>query len=146
MEQLGFPGNWPNSPIWDRAFALNQSSMKAASMLDRTSCMTAVETRASLTEAEVIYDERTRTPDQAARAKKAAQRSLLRTHLRYGIVIEVEPVLPRRCWIGGRHRTRICRKARTVRLCRPSTWWSLCRSFVRKSCSRSQRDSQLRSS
>lgn len=90
MEQLGFPDAWSSSPIWDLAFALDRSPMAAASLLDRTECMTAAETRASLTRAEVIDEERTRTPAQAARAKKAAQRSLLRTYLKHDVVIEVE--------------------------------------------------------
>ncbi|MDO4254068.1 MAG: Abi family protein [Kocuria sp.] len=90
MAQLGFPDDWRNSPIWGRAFALDRSPMAAASLLDRAECMTAAETRASLTEAEVIESERTRTPAQAARAKKAAQRSLLRTYLKHDVVIEVE--------------------------------------------------------
>lgn len=90
MEQLGFPDSWRSSPIWDRAFALDRSPMMAASLLDRAECMTAAETRASLTGAEVIDAERTRTPAQAARAKKAAQRSLLRTYLKHNVVIEVE--------------------------------------------------------
>lgn len=59
-------------------------------LLDRAECMTAAETRASLTEAEVIESERTRTPAQAARAKKAAQRSLLRTYLKHDVVIEID--------------------------------------------------------
>lgn len=90
MEQLGFPDDWRSSPIWDSTLAIDRSPMVAASLLDRTECMTAAETRASLTEAEVIDPERTRTPAQTARAKKAAQRSLLRTYLKYGVVIEVE--------------------------------------------------------
>ncbi|WP_454293319.1 Abi family protein [Salana multivorans] len=90
MAQLGFPDDWRSSSIWDRAFALDRSPMMAASLLDRAECMTAAETRASLTEAEVIEPERTRAPAQTARAKKAAQRSLLRTYLKYGVVIEVE--------------------------------------------------------
>jgi abortive infection bacteriophage resistance protein len=90
MAQLGFPDGWRSSPIWDQAFALDRSPMAAASLLDRAECMTAAETRASLTGAEVLEPERTRTPAQAARAKKAAQRSLLRTYLKYEVVIEVE--------------------------------------------------------
>lgn len=90
MEQVGFPDGWRGSPIWGRGFALDRSSMLAAGLLDRAESMTAAETRASLTEAEVIEAERTRTPTQAARAKKAAQRSLLRTYLKYRVVIEIE--------------------------------------------------------
>ena len=90
MEQLGFPDGWRSSPIWERAFALDRSPMAAASLLDRAECMTAAETRASLTGAEVIDEMRTRTPAQAARAKKAAQRSLLRTYLKHDVVIEIE--------------------------------------------------------
>lgn len=90
MEQLGFPDGWRSSPIWDRAFALDRLPMVAASLLDRAECMTAAETRASLTGAEVIDEKRIRTPAQAARAKKAAQRSLLRTYLKHDVVIEVE--------------------------------------------------------
>lgn len=90
LEQLGFPDGWRSSPIWDRAFALCRSPMAAASLLDRAECMTAAETRASLTGAEVIDEKRTRTSAQAARAKKAAQRSLLRTYLKHDVVIEIE--------------------------------------------------------
>lgn len=89
MGQLGFPDGWRSSPIWDLAFALDRSPMAAASLLDRAECMTAAETRASLTGAEVIDEKQTRTPAQAARAKKAAQRTLLRTYLKYDVVIEV---------------------------------------------------------
>lgn len=90
MEQLGFPDGWRSSPIWDLAFALDRSPMAAASLLDRAECITAAETRASLTGAEVIDEKRTRTPAQSARAKEAAQRSLLRTYLKHDVVIEVE--------------------------------------------------------
>ncbi|SBN59517.1 Abortive infection bacteriophage resistance protein [Propionibacterium freudenreichii] len=90
MEQLGLPDGWRSSPIWDRAFALDRLPMVAASLLDRAECMTAAETRASLTGAEVIDEKRIRTPAQAARAKKAAQGSLLRTYLKHDVVIEVE--------------------------------------------------------
>lgn len=90
MAQLGFPDGWRSSPIWGRAFALDRSPMVAASLLDRTECMTAVDTRALLTEAEVVKSEQALTPAQATRAKKAAQRRLLRTYLKYDVVIEVE--------------------------------------------------------
>ncbi|WP_396906977.1 Abi family protein [Mycolicibacterium phlei] len=90
MAQLGFPDHWRSSPIWDRSFALDRSPMAAASLLDRVECLTTAETRASLTGAEVTDAERTRSSAEVARAKKAAQRSLLRTYLNYGVVIEVE--------------------------------------------------------
>ncbi|MFX4270875.1 Abi family protein [Propionibacteriaceae bacterium Y1685] len=90
MLQLGFPDDWRSSPVWDRGFALDTSPMLAASLLDRAECRTAAETRASLTGAEVIDAEYDRTPEQAARAMKAAQRSLLRAYRKYQVVIEVE--------------------------------------------------------
>lgn len=90
MVQLGFPDDWRSSPIWGRTFALDRSPMVAASLLDRAEWMTTTETRASLTEAKVHDPERSRTPEEATRAKKAAQRDLLRTYLKYDVVIEVE--------------------------------------------------------
>ncbi|WGP04993.1 Abi family protein [Bacillus subtilis] len=90
MVQLGFPDGWRSSRVWDRGFALDPSPMLAASLLDRAECWTAVETRAALTGAEVTEAEGERTPEQAARAMKAAQRSLLRTYLKHRVVIEVE--------------------------------------------------------
>src|SRR5699024_1793095 len=76
--------------VWGRGFALDTSPMLAASLLGRAGCRTAAETRASLTGAEVIDAEYDRTPEQAARAMKAAQRSLLRAYRKYQVVIEVE--------------------------------------------------------
>lgn len=90
MGQLGFPDGWRSSPVWDRGFALDPSPMLAASLLDRVECWTATETRAALTSAEVTEAEHDRTPEQGARAMKAAQRSLLRTYLRHRVVIEIE--------------------------------------------------------
>lgn len=90
MGQLGFPANWRSSPIWDRNFALDPSPMLAASLLDRAECLTTTETRAALTRAEVAEAEQARTPEQAARAMKAAQRSLLRAYLKHEVVIGVE--------------------------------------------------------
>lgn len=91
MRQLGFPDGWRSNPIWDREFALDRTPMVAASLLDRSDSMTAAETRAALTGAEVIAEaEQARTPEQAERAKKAAQRKLLRTYLGYEVVIEIE--------------------------------------------------------
>lgn len=90
MIQLGFPDGWRSNPVWGRDFELDPSPMLAASLLDRAECWTAAETRAALTRAEVTEAEHDRTPEQAARAMKAAQRSLLRTYLRYRVVIEVE--------------------------------------------------------
>ena len=43
-----------------------------------------------MTGAEVIDEKRTRTPAQTARAKKAVQRSLLRSYFKHDVVIEVE--------------------------------------------------------
>ncbi|WP_454295390.1 Abi family protein [Salana multivorans] len=90
MIQLGFPDGWRSTPVWDRDFALDASPMLAASLLDRAECRTAAETRAALTRAEITEAERERTPEQSTRAMKAAQRSLLRTYLKYRVVIEVE--------------------------------------------------------
>lgn len=90
MLQLGFPDGWRSIPVWERGFALDPSPMLAAGLLDRAECWTAVETRAALTRAEVTEAERERTPEQAARALKAAQRSLLRAYLKHRVVIEVE--------------------------------------------------------
>lgn len=90
MGQLGFPDGWRNNPIWDQDFALDRTPMLAAGLLDRADSMTAAETRTALTGAEVIEARQTRTTEQATRAKKAAQRSLLRTYLKHGVVIEIE--------------------------------------------------------
>jgi abortive infection bacteriophage resistance protein len=90
MIQLGFPDGWRTSPVCDGGFALDPSPMLAASLLDRAECRTAAETRARLTRAEVTEAAYDRTSEQAARAMKAAQRSLLRTYLKYRVVIEVE--------------------------------------------------------
>ncbi|RRD29653.1 Abi family protein [Actinomyces bowdenii] len=90
MNQLGFPDGWRSSPLWDRDFTLDPSSMLAASLLDRVDCRTAAETRTALTCADVTESERDRTPEQAQRAMKAAQRSLLRTYLKHRVLIEVE--------------------------------------------------------
>lgn len=90
MTQLGFPDDWRSSPAWGRGFALDPSPMLAASLLDRAKCWTAVETRAALTRAEVTKAAHDLTPDQAARAMKAAQRSLLRAYRKHQVVIEIE--------------------------------------------------------
>ncbi|MFE6967788.1 Abi family protein [Isoptericola sp. NPDC057653] len=90
MGQLGFPDDWKRSPIWDRSFALDQSPMMAASLLDRAESLTAPQARATLTAAEPKPKAEPRSPDQLAAARRGAQKSLLRTYLKYGVVIEVE--------------------------------------------------------
>ncbi len=90
IRQLGFPDDWRSDPMWRRDFASDLTPMLAAGLLDRTDCWTAVETRAALSSAEITDPERERSPEQYRRAKKAAQRSLLRTYLKYQVVIEVE--------------------------------------------------------
>lgn len=88
--QLGFPDDWRSSPVWDRGFALDPSPMRAASLLDRTEFLTAPQTRAVLTSAEPTPKAEPRTSEQLAAAKHGAQKSLLRSYLRYQVVIEVE--------------------------------------------------------
>ncbi|PRA01423.1 abortive phage resistance protein [Arthrobacter sp. MYb224] len=90
VAQLGFPDGWRSSSAWGRGFSLDPSPMLAASLLDRAKCWTAAETRAALTHAEVTEAEHDRTPEQASRALKAAQRSLLRAYRKHQVVIEVE--------------------------------------------------------
>lgn len=90
MTQLGFPDDWRSSPTWGRAFSLDPSPVLTASLLDRAKWWTAVETRAALTRAEVAGTEHYRTPEEAARAMKAAQRSLLRAYRKHQVVIEIE--------------------------------------------------------
>lgn len=90
MEQLGFPDDWRSNPIWDRHFALDRSPMLAASLLDRVECLTVGDARAALTAAEPKAKAEPRTPGQLAAAKRGAQKSLLRSYLKYHVVIEVE--------------------------------------------------------
>lgn len=90
MRQLGFPAGWRSSPIWSRDFALDSAPMAAASLLDRVEALTAPQARAALTAAEVEAPEEPRTPQQLAGARRGAQKALLRTYLRYKVVIEVE--------------------------------------------------------
>ncbi|MEG9246838.1 Abi family protein [Arthrobacter sp. Soc17.1.1.1] len=90
MGQLGFPVDWRTNPIWDRSFVLNNSPMLAANLLDRTDSHTAVETRAVLTGAEMNEAVQVQTPEQAEREKSRARHKLLKTYLRYRVVIEIE--------------------------------------------------------
>lgn len=90
MTQLGFPADWRRSPIWDQKFALDTSPMLAANLLDRAECSTAVETRAALTGATVDPNKEIHTPEQGSRAKKAAQRKLLKSYTDYKVVIEIK--------------------------------------------------------
>lgn len=90
MGQLGFPDDWSESPIWARDFTVDPMPMLAASLLDRVTTTTASETRMSLTGVEVAQTALPRTSEQAGRATKAAQRSLLRTYLKHGVLIEIE--------------------------------------------------------
>lgn len=90
LDQLGFPAHWWSSPIWDRGFALDRSPMLAASLLDRTDSLTAPQARAVLTSAEAMPTNKPRTSEQLAAAQRGAQKSLLRTYLRYKVVIEIE--------------------------------------------------------
>lgn len=90
MAQLGFPDDWKENPIWGRTFVLDRSPMLAASLLDRTDCLSAPKAREALTTAEPSRVDGSRTPAQLTAAKRAAQKSLLRTYLKYRVVIEVE--------------------------------------------------------
>lgn len=88
--QLGFPDDWRSSPIWDRDFVLDQAPMLAASLLDRTGAYTAPEARAALYAARAKPADNERTEAQQQAAKRAAQKDLLRTYLRYQVVVEIE--------------------------------------------------------
>ncbi|QGK68827.1 Abi family protein [Allosaccharopolyspora coralli] len=90
MGQLGFPADWRGRPIWEQGFALDSSPMLAASLLDRVDSLTAPQARAALTAAQPTPTDKQRTPGQLAAAKRGAQKSLLRTYLRYEVVIEIE--------------------------------------------------------
>ncbi len=90
MSQLGFPDGWRDNQIWDRGFALDRMPMLVASLLDRAESMTAAQTREALTSVELTEVEQDRTAEEEARAKKAAQRKLLRTYRKYKVVIEIE--------------------------------------------------------
>lgn len=90
LAQLGFPEAWRSSPIWARDFVLESSPMVAADLLDRADSLTAPQARATLTAAEPKAKDEPRTPEQLAAAKRGAQKALLRTYLKYGVVIEVE--------------------------------------------------------
>lgn len=88
--QLGFPNNWQSNTIWNSAFTLDRSPMQAASLLDRTECLTAPRTRRRLTSAKPEPKAEPRTSAQLEAAKRGAQKSLLRTYLRYNVVIEIQ--------------------------------------------------------
>jgi abortive infection bacteriophage resistance protein len=90
LRQLGFPDDWRTDAVWDHEFTLDPAPMMAASLLDRTESLTAAETRAALVGAEVTESEHPRSAEQEVRAKNAAQRKLLKTYLRYNVVIEVQ--------------------------------------------------------
>lgn len=90
MGQLGFPQNWMQNPLWDRGFHIDRGPMVAASLLDRVDTLTAPQTRATLTFAEPRPTAKSRTPEQWAAAKRAAQKSLLRAYRSHEVVIEVE--------------------------------------------------------
>jgi abortive infection bacteriophage resistance protein len=90
MSQLGFPDGWRSEPVWDRSFSLDPLPMLSARLLDRAECLTAVDTRAALVGAKVAVAVEPRNAEQEARAKKAAQRKLLRAYLHYRVVIQVE--------------------------------------------------------
>ncbi|WP_210602888.1 Abi family protein [Brevibacterium oceani] len=90
MSQLGFPDDWRSSLVWDQDFTLDPSPMLAAGLLDRAECLTAPETRAELTSAEPRSKSEPTTPKQRAARKRAAQKSLLRTYVKYRVVIEIE--------------------------------------------------------
>ncbi|MFC9896492.1 Abi family protein [Nocardia sp. NPDC127579] len=90
LSQLGFPDGWRTNRMWDCRMKLDHRAMLAADLLDRTEARTAVDTRAMLFGAEVDKSSSPRTAEQEERAKKAAQRQLLRTYIRYRVVIEIE--------------------------------------------------------
>lgn len=90
MGQLGFPDGWQSDPIWDRNFTLDRAPMLAASLLDRAESYTAPQAREALTSAVVKPSETPRTPEQEAAAKRTAQKNLLRTYLRFDVVIEIK--------------------------------------------------------
>lgn len=88
--QLGFPDGWQSDPIWDRGSKLDRAPMLSASLLDRAESYTAPHAREALTAAVVKPSETPRTPEQEAAAKRRAQKSLLRTYLRFDVVIEIK--------------------------------------------------------
>jgi len=90
LNQLGFPDDWSADPLWSDQFDVDQVAMAVASLLDRVQCLTAVETREVLFNARIAGVDELQTPEQEARAKKAAQRKLLKTYLHYNVVIEIE--------------------------------------------------------
>lgn len=90
MVQLGFPDDWENCQIWARDFRLDTSSMRAANLLDRVACLTAPQVREALTTAEPSRNRASRTPEQQAAAERAARKALLRTYLKYRVIMEIE--------------------------------------------------------
>ena len=90
MTQLGFPDDWRSSPTWGRAFSLDPSPVLTASLLTAPVVDGSRDARAALTRAEVARTEHYRTPEEAARAMKAAQRSLLRAYRKHQVAIEIE--------------------------------------------------------
>lgn len=89
MSQLGFPSDWRSNPVWGRDFVLDDAPMRAASLLDRVDVLTAPQTRAALTAAKPKHSDKPRTLQQLEGARRGAQKSLLRTYLRYEVVIEI---------------------------------------------------------
>lgn len=90
LHQLGFPPDWRTDPIWSPGTKLDPEPMMAASLLDRTNSLTTVGARAALYNAEVEQSDSPRTVEQEGRARKAAQRKLLRTYLHYDVLIEID--------------------------------------------------------
>lgn len=90
LNQLGFPNDWKENPIWNRCFSLDPAPRLAASLLDRVECLTAKQVRDLLSSAEIESPEIERTPEQYAGAMKGAQKQLLRTYCHYNAVIEIK--------------------------------------------------------
>jgi abortive infection bacteriophage resistance protein len=90
MGQLGFPDDWRSNSIWERNFGLDRGPMTAASLLDQAEYLSAPQARAVLTAAEPKPKEVPRTPKQLEAAQRGAQKALLRTYLKYQVVIEIE--------------------------------------------------------
>lgn len=90
MGQLGFPTDWRSNPVWDRGFRIDSAPMLAANLLDQTESLTAANTRAALVGAELEATGTPPTSEQEGRARKKAQRQLLKTYRHFGVVLEVE--------------------------------------------------------
>lgn len=86
LHQLGFPEGWENEKLWDPRFRLNSQAMTAAGLLDQARSFTTAQARAALTAAHVRTDSSATSP----RSLAAAQRTQLRTYLRYGCLIEID--------------------------------------------------------